>query len=159
MMRTARTIAPLLRALLLTTAGSAALSALTFVTVGCQDENAPETWVKKLNDPIQRPAAIKRLNQFFEDAMTRANKDRNDPTVKALLEKMIEPLTKVYVEGGLDERTRIDLLKFLADTRDVRAKAAWIKACSAFAEGKGASEDDVRWAAPAIGATRLEEGA
>jgi len=159
MMRTARTIAPLLRALLFTTAGSAAVSALSFAMVGCQDESAPETWVKKLNDPIQRPAAVKRLNQFFEDAMTRANKDRNDPNMKGLLDKIIDPLTKTYVDGDLDERTRIDLIKFLADTRDPRAKAAWIKACAAFAEGKGASEDDVRWAAPAIGATKLEEGA
>jgi len=159
MMRTARTIAPLLRALLFTTAGSAAVSALSFAMVGCQDESAPETWVKKLNDPIQRPAAVKRLNQFFEDAMTRANKDRNDPNVKGLLDKIIDPLTKTYLDGDLDERTRIDLIKFLADTRDPRAKAAWIKACAAFAEGKGASEDDVRWAAPAIGATKLEEGA
>jgi HEAT repeat protein len=127
--------------------------------VGCADENAPETWVKKMDDPIQRPAAIKRLIQFFEDAMTRANKDRNDPNVKALLDKIIVPMTTTYTDGQLDERTRIELIKFLADTRDPRAKAAWIKACSGFGNGKGASEDDVRWAAPAIGATKLQEGA
>jgi HEAT repeat protein len=159
MMRTVRTIAPLLRALIFTTAGAVAVSAAAVGMVGCQDENAPETWVKKLGDNIQRPAAIKRLIQFFEDAMTRANKDRNDANVKALLDKIVDPLTKTYVDGDLDERTRIELIKFLADTRDPRAKAAWIKACSGFAEGKGASEDDVRWAAPAIGATKLEEGA
>jgi HEAT repeat protein len=127
--------------------------------VGCNDENAPETWVKKLNDPIQRPPAIKRLIQFFEDAMTRANKNRDDANVKALLDKIIDPLTKTYVDGQLDERTRVELIKFLGDTRDPRSKAAWIKACSGFAAGQGASEDDVRWAAPAIGATKLEEGA
>src|SRR5882724_3497481 len=159
MMRTARTIGPLLRALIFTTASSMALSVAAVGMVGCNDENAPETWVKKLGDPIQRPAAIKRLIQFFEDAMTRANKDRNDANVKGLLDKIVEPLTKTYVDGDLDERTRIELIKFLGDTRDPRAKAAWIKACSGFAEGKGAAEDDVRWAAPAIGATKLEEGA
>src|SRR5882724_474980 len=159
MMRTARTIGPLIRALLFTTASSMALSVAAVGMVGCNDENAPETWVKKLGDPIQRPAAIKRLIQFFEDAMTRANKDRNDANVKGLLDKIVEPLTKTYVDGDLDERTRIELIKFLGDTRDPRAKAAWIKACSGFAEGKGAAEDDVRWAAPAIGATKLEEGA
>ncbi|HEX9297006.1 MAG TPA: hypothetical protein VF881_14280 [Polyangiaceae bacterium] len=159
MIRSAGTIAPLLRALLFTSASFAALSAVAVGTVGCQDENAPETWVKKLNDPIQRPAAIKRLMQFFEDSMTRANKDRNDPNVKALLDKIVDPLSKTYVDGQLDDRTRVELIKFLSDTRDTRAKAAWIKACSAFADGKGASEEDVRWAAPAIGATKLEEGA
>jgi hypothetical protein len=159
MIRIARTIAPLLRALLFTSASCAAVSAATLGMVGCNDENAPETWVKKLKDPIQRPAAIKRLIQFFEDAMTKANKDRNEPNVKALLDKIIGPLTDVYVEGQLDDRTRIELIKFLADARDTRAKAAWIKGCSGFAEGKGASEDDVRWIAPAIGATKLEEAA
>jgi HEAT repeat protein len=159
MIRTARTIGPLIRALLFTAASATAIAAAAVGMVGCQDENAPETWVKKLGDPIQRPAAIKRLIQFFEDAMTRANKDRTDANVKALLDKIIDPLTKTYTDGDLDERTRIELIKFLADSRDPRAKAAWIKACSGFAEGKGASEDDVRWAAPAIGATKLEEGA
>src|SRR5258706_14271 len=91
--------------------------------------------------------------------MTPANKDRNDANVKALLDKIVDPLTKTYVDGDLDERTRIELVKFLADTRDPRAKAACIKACNGFAEGKGASDDDGRWAAPGIGATKVEEGA
>jgi hypothetical protein len=159
MIRIARTLAPLLRALLFTSASLAAVSAATLGMVGCNDENAPETWVKKLDDPIQRPMAIKRLIQFFEDAMTRANKDRNDANVKGLLDKIIAPLTKVYVDGQLDDRTRIELIKFLADTRDTRSKEAWIKGCTGFAEAKGASEDDVRWIAPAMGATKLEEGA
>src|SRR5882724_6317140 len=159
MMRTARTIGPLIRALLFTTAGALAVGATTVGMVGCQDENAPETHVKKLSDPIQKPAAVKRLIQFFEDAMTRANKDRNDANVKALLDKIVEPLTKSYVDGQLDDRTRIDLIKFLSDARDPRAKAAWIKACLGFASGQGASEDDVRWSAPAISALKLEEAA
>jgi HEAT repeat protein len=141
--------------------GSAASLALaaTLGTAGCADENQPETWVKKLNDPLTRPPAIKRLTQFYEDAMTRANKNRDDANVKALLDKVVEPLTKTYTEGQLDDRTRVDLIKFLADTRDTRAKAAWIKACSGFATGGPATEDDVRWTAPAIGATKLEEAA
>ncbi|HKQ69385.1 MAG TPA: hypothetical protein VJT73_08605 [Polyangiaceae bacterium] len=159
MIRIARTIAPLLRALLFTSAGAIALPAALAGMQGCADENAPETHVKKLSDPIQRPAAIKRLIQFFEDAMTRANKNRDDENVKGLLDKIVEPLTKTYVEGGLDDRTRIDLIKLLADTRDPRAKAAWIQACSGFANGKGATEDDVRWSAPAIAATKSEDAA
>ncbi|MEO8800590.1 MAG: hypothetical protein ABI551_22055, partial [Polyangiaceae bacterium] len=41
----------------------------------CADENDPKTWVKRLDDPAQRAASIKRLSQFFEDAMTDAKKD------------------------------------------------------------------------------------
>jgi HEAT repeat protein len=159
MIRSARRIAPILRALAGALAASTALVGASVTMVACADENAPETWVKKLDDPIQKPAAIKRLIQFFEDAMTRANKNRDDPNVKALLDKVVEPLSKVYVDGNLDDRTRVEVIKFLADTRDPRAKAAWIKACSGFAKGQGATEDDVRWVAPAIGAVKLEEGA
>ena len=159
MLRTVRIVAPILRGLLFTSASALVVPAAVSMLQGCADENAPETWVKKTSDPIQRPAAIKRLIQFYEDAITRANKDRNDPSVKAVLDKVIEPLTKIYVEGQLDDRTRIELIKFLAESRDVRAKDAWIKACAGFASGQGASEDDLRWAAPAIGATKLEEAA
>src|SRR3954470_13042305 len=59
MIRAARTIAPLVRALMFTSVGCGAVSGATLM-IGCEDENAPETWVKKLGDPIQRPAAIKR---------------------------------------------------------------------------------------------------
>lgn len=159
MLRSARRVAPILRALLLASVGSSVAIVAGAASVGCTDENQPETWVKRLDDPVTRPAAIKRLIQFFEDAMTRANKDRNDPSVKALLDKVVDPLAKTYTDGNLDDRTRIELIKFLADTRDARAKPAWIKACSSFAAGGGANEDDVRWVAPAIGALQLEDAA
>jgi hypothetical protein len=105
--------------------------------VGRARRKRSETWVKKLGDPIQRPAAIKRLIQFFEDAMTRANKDRNDANVKALLDKIIEPLTKTYVDGDLDERTRIELIKFWP-THATYAPRPPGSRRNGFAEGKGA---------------------
>jgi hypothetical protein len=160
MLRTARTIASILRALLLGSAACAVIGAVGVGTVGCNDESAPETWVKRLNDPVYRPTAVKRLMQFFEDAMTRSNKNREDALVKGLLDKIVEPMAKTYVEGNLDEKTRIELIKFLADSRDARAKGAWIKACDDFGAGKsGVAEDDIRWVAPAMGALKLEEGA
>ncbi|MFX6803731.1 hypothetical protein ABTH20_19950, partial [Acinetobacter baumannii] len=84
---------------------------------GCADENDPQTWVKRLDDPAQRPASLKRLTQFFEDGMTKANKNRDDAAIKELLDKIVEPMTRSYVAGGLDEKTRKELAKFLADTR------------------------------------------
>src|SRR5882672_8312838 len=107
MLRTARSVAPILRALILGSAAACMAVGTGVGIVGCADENEPGTWVKRLDDPVTRPAAIKRLIQFFEDAMTRANKDRNDPVVKGLLDKVVEPLAKTYTDGNLDDRTRI----------------------------------------------------
>ena len=159
MLRNALRFAPLARALLSGATVIAAVAAPSALVAGCADESQPETWVKRLDEPAQRAPAIKRLVQFFEDAMTRANKNREDPTVKALLDKIAEPLASTYATGALDEKTRVDLIKFLADTRDPRAKAALAKACTEFGKGGNASEDDVRWAAPAIGALKLQDAA
>src|SRR5690348_2500718 len=99
MSRSARRITPLLRSLLLgaqiqrtplagVLAASAAMLAMGTVA-GCADENDPATHVNKLSDPATRTAAVNRLIQFFEDAMTRDKSDRNGPTVKPLLDSIL----------------------------------------------------------------------
>ncbi|MEQ1492745.1 MAG: hypothetical protein ABL932_19545 [Terricaulis sp.] len=129
----------------LATGGAVALST---TMVACADENAPETWVKRLDDPAQRATAIQRLSGMFEKAMTDANKNRSDPKVKELLDKIVEPLTKQYTGTSLDEKTRKELIKFIADTRDPRAMPAFSKAFNEFEPGK--NDDDVRYAAQAM---------
>jgi hypothetical protein len=119
--------------------------------VACADENDPQTWVKRLDDPAQRAPAIKRLDQFFNDAMGQANNNREDPKVKALLDQSVEPLTKTYTAGGLDDKTRKDLMKLLGDMGDPRATPAFAKAFKDFESGK--NDDDVKYAAQ--GTTRL----
>ncbi len=116
--------------------------------VACDDENEPKTWVKRLDDPAQRAGAIKRLTQFFEDDMTKANKNRDDATVKALLDDIVDPMSKQYVAGNLDEKTRKDLIKFLADTKDPRTGPALAKALNEYEAGK--NEEDVKYAAKAV---------
>ncbi|MGO8994138.1 MAG: hypothetical protein ACLQVI_12480 [Polyangiaceae bacterium] len=126
--------------------------AVTLVTsttlVACDDENDPKTWVKRLDDPAQRAGAIKRLTQFFEDDMTKANKNRDDPAVKTLLDDIVDPMTKQYVASTLDEKTRKDLMKFLADTKDPRTGPALAKAFNEYEPGK--NEEDVKYAAKAV---------
>ncbi|HEY2515687.1 MAG TPA: hypothetical protein VGI39_32685, partial [Polyangiaceae bacterium] len=116
--------------------------------VACDDENEPKTWVKRLDDPAQRAGAIKRLTQFFEDDMTKANKNRDDPAVKGLLDEIVDPMTKQYTAGNLDDKTRRELMKFLADTRDPRTQPALAKALGEYEPGK--NEDDVKFAANAV---------
>ena len=70
--------------------------------------------------------------QFFEDAMTRDQKDRNGPTVKPLLDLIVEPMTKVCVAGDSDERTQSKIVKFLSDARDPRGEPCLTKVLKDF---------------------------
>src|SRR4051812_46300069 len=115
MFRTARRIAPLVRSLLLGVVTTTGVTMAMGSIVGCADENDPETHVKRLGDPAQRPAAVNRLIQFFEDAMTKDNKDRNGPNVKPLLDVIVPKMTETCVAGDLDDRTNKALIKFLSD--------------------------------------------
>lgn len=119
--------------------------------VACADENDPKTWVKRLDDPAQRAPAIKRLDQFFNDARTPSSNSRDDGKVKAILDDAVEPLAKTYIAGGLDDKTRKDLMKLLGDMGDPRAAPAFAKAFKDFESGK--NDDDVKFASQ--GTTRV----
>lgn len=157
MFRTARRITPLLHTLLFGTAMVTGAAVVATTITGCADENDPETHVKRLGDPATRTAAVNRLIQFFEDAMTRDNKDRNGPTVKPLLDKIIEPMNNLCTQGDLETATNSKLVKFLSDTRDPRAEGCIVKALKDYKVDQ--TEDDVRWATRAVGAMKLKAAA
>lgn len=115
---------------------------------GCADENDPKTWVSRLDDASKRAASVKRLGQFFEDTMTKANGDRNDASVKALLDTIAEPMAKVYATGGGDEKTRRELLKILSDLQDARTAPAFARAFQDYEPGR--NDDEVKNATAAI---------
>ena len=156
-MGTARTVVCTLR--LLSAAANAAMPTclagvavlgIAASLVACDDENDPKTWVKKLDDPAQRANAIKRLTQFYEDGMTKASNNAQAPEIKALLDTIVEPLTKTYTGGNLDDKTRTDLMKFLAETHDPRTQPALAKALKDFEMGK--TDDEARVACESINA-------
>src|SRR5215813_3377310 len=101
-----------------------AVGLLLLLASGCADENDPKTWVKRLDDQGTRAPAIKRLDQFFNDTMGGVNNNREDPKVKTLLDESVEGLTKTYTAGGLDDKTRKDLIKLLGDMGEPRAAPA-----------------------------------
>ncbi len=150
MFRSTLTTAALVRSLLVGTATTFALAGVSATLVGCKDESQPDYWVEKLEDAKWKPQAVKRLQQFFEDAATRSNNDLTNPEVKALLDKIIGPLTNTYVSGyeELDGKTRVTLIKLLADFRDPRAEPALKKAFEEFAKRPRESKDDadIKWA-------------
>lgn len=128
----------------------AALVVGASVITACDDENDPKTWVKRLDDPAQRAKAIERLSAFYEDGMTKAGNNPSDPAIKELLDTIVEPLTKTYTAGGLDDKTRIDLMKLLAETHDTRTQPAIAKALSSFEMGK--TDDEARVACESVNA-------
>ena len=156
MFRTRRATYALLRTLAFGTALPVlGLSVITLAA--CKDEGQPEYWVDKLGDAGWRARAIKQLDQFYEDAATRAaNQAGDSPEIRALVEKTVVPLTSTYVEqyDNLDEKTRHRLIKLLATMRDPRTEPALTKAMGEFAE-KGRGGEDLKWAARAAADLKL----
>lgn len=158
-MRTSRAIASLIRSLLL---GSSLTTALVVspALIGCKDESQPEYWVEKLEDPSWRARAVSRLAQFFEDTLTRKNNDQKAPEVVEFVNKTVEPLTKLYVDDydNVDSKTRVVLIKLLADFRDKRTEPALKKAFEQFVKLPKTSRDetDIKWAARANEDLKLE---
>lgn len=157
MLRTSRVIATLLRTLVLGSALAGITVGAASSLVACASENEPEYWIEKLDDKAWRPRAIERLSQFFEDAMTRGNKDFNNPDVKALLDKLVGPLTNIYVNeyANLDEKNRESLINILAGFKDQRTEPALKMAFEEFGKrGRGGKE--VKWAARAVRDMKLK---
>lgn len=159
MLRSSRTIVSLVRHLMLGTAGTLAVAAVSTTLVGCKDESQPEYWVEKLSDASWRPRAVKRLEQFYEDSVTKAGKKEDAPEVKALLDKIVEPLTKTYVDnyGDLDGKSRVSLIKLLSAFNDPRTEPALKKAFEEFAKKPATSKDDtdIKWAVRATASLKL----
>lgn len=120
-------------------------------------ESDPRTWTARLEDPAQRALAVKRLAQSFEDAMASSPAPlpakRDDANVKRLLDVIVEPLAGTYENGGLDDESRMGLIKLLADMGDPRAARAFAKAFRSFEPGK--TDDDLKYAAQ--GTARLAQ--
>jgi hypothetical protein len=143
-MKTANTLVCTLRLLsaAATIAGPVLVGLSGAALVACDDENDPKTWVKRLDDPAQKGKAIDRLGAFYEDGMTKAGNKADDPSIKALLDVIVDPMTKTYVAGGLDDKTRTDLMKYLAEMHDTRTFPAIAKALTSFESGK--TDDEAR---------------
>lgn len=159
MLRSTRTLASLIHHLMLGTATVVATGTLVTTLVGCKDEGKPDYWVDKLEEKSWRPRAVKRLEQFYEDAVTKANKDANAPEVKALLDKIVVPLTNAYVTGydDYDVKTRTTLIKLLSAFQDPRTEPALKKAFDEFIKRPSTNKDDtdIKWAVRGAGKLKL----
>jgi HEAT repeat protein len=160
MLRSSRRLASLIGSLVLGTSLPTLVAVTTLTTISCKDESQPEYWVDKLQDASWRARAVNRFEQFFEDALTRSNKDLKAQEVQDLINKSVEPLSKAYVEGAdtLDPKSRVTLMKLLSGYKDKRAEPAFRKAFEDFAKNPktGKDDQDIKWAAIAVGDLKLE---
>jgi len=159
MLRSTRILASLIRSLNIGTALVIGTTAMATTVVGCKDESQPEYWVEKLNDRAWKPRSIKRLEQFVEDALTKADKDLSKDEVQNLLKLIVDPLTKTYVDDfdTLDTKTRVSLIKLIASFRDERTVPALKKAFDEFAaKPKDKDYEDMKWASRATADLRKE---
>jgi hypothetical protein len=161
MLRSSRPIVSLICSLVMGTAPTTAATLLMAGTmVACQDESQPEYWTGKLDDAAWKARAVKRLEQFFEDAVTKNGNDIKAQGVQDVINKTVDPLTKTYAEGydQLDSKTRTSLIKLLASYRDKRTEPALKKAFEEFIKHPATAKDenDVKWAAKATGDMKLE---
>ncbi len=158
MLRSSRTIASLIRSLVLGTATTTTLVLVAASVVGCKDESQPDYWVEKLDDPAWRARAVKQLEQFFEDSVTK-NGDLKSEGVQTLIGKTVDPLTKTYVDGydSLDDKTRVALIQLLESYKDKRIEPAVKKAFDEFAKHPATAKDaqDIKWAALAVSDLKL----
>jgi len=160
MLRSARRVASLIGALLLGSAMPTAVALTAITATGCKDESQPEYWVDKLGEASWRARAVNRFEQFFEDALTRSNKNLKAPEVQELINKSVDALTKAYVEGGdaLDPKSRVALIKLLSGYKDKRADPAFKKAFDDFVKTPKTNKDDqdIKWSAIAVGDMKEE---
>jgi hypothetical protein len=161
MLRSSRTVVSLIRSLVLGTATTTTATVMVAsMLVGCKDESQPDYWVEKLSDAAWKARAVKRLEQFFEDAATKNGNDIKAADVQKLVDLTVEPLTNTYVNDydTLDTKTRVSLIKLLASYRDKRTEKALKKAFEEFVKRPATAKDetDVKWAAQATGNLKLE---
>lgn len=125
-----------------------------------KDETQPEYWLEKLDDASLRARAVRRLEQFFEDAYTRGNTELGAPEVQRFIDLSVEPLTRTYVQASdtMDPKARVSLIKLLSAYRDQRAVPAFKKAFEEFAKvpKAGSADQDIKWAAIAAGDLKSE---
>ena len=141
--------------------------AASSLVVGCADENDPMTYVAQLNDGPKQASAIKRLDQFYQFAMTNDKNDRGGPNVKPLLDKIVDPLNKLCIDDKsmktMQDQTRSALIKLVADTQDTRGAPCLTKVLDDFKAGStdpGAfTEQDVQQVMRAVGQTKMKETA
>ncbi len=113
------------------------------------DEGAPATWVARLADPALRTKAAARLVQMYEDQVTRR------VPVEPLLAQIVPPLTARCAAGELNSVSTTRVVRLLADARDPRAEACYVKVLEGYRPDTPSTMERLGVVLPALGALKL----
>jgi hypothetical protein len=105
-----------------------ALLALLLIQ-GCHaSEDDPAGLAAELDDPVRREHAIAHIQKNYSAALTKAQNNREDAAVKAVVDATVVKIAESYVKYGDDTQNGTLMIRTLADMRDVRALPAFLDA-------------------------------
>jgi HEAT repeat protein len=116
---------------------------------GCEDENAPKTWVGKLGEDRKRPGAMRHLRQLWETRVTAAHDNLQDREVQAFLNEALPAIVDAFRAHPQEVSTRKEAIPILAGCHDPRAVPALLSALE-FSPGNSDSERIALQAAQAL---------
>jgi hypothetical protein len=120
-------------------------------------ESSVAHWLEELRQA--NPQAVAELEQRFDATLARANQDMAAAEVRRLLDEIVGPLTRAYVElrDRFEPAVRLRLLRLLNATQDPRAEPAYQVALDAFVARAPTDTDetDLPWALRAIAQQHL----
>lgn len=125
-----------------------------------QDTDQPEYWLERLVDPNQQAQCVERLTLAYDTAMAHANGEGSGEEPRALVDRIVLPLTDAYIRNYVvfDTKTRANLVKLLSRFNDPRAEPAFKKAIGGYLQLLPTDREslDLKWAASAVGAMKLQ---
>lgn len=134
-----------------------AMSAPAATAAVPNDEDLPRTHVDRLKDRATRLTAVERLVELFAEAMRRDEGNREGPAVKPLLAEIVKPMNEACLSRDLDDYTRSKIISFMSAARHPDGERCLVKALEDYKVEL--TEEDVRWAARAVTAMKLDAAA
>lgn len=102
---------------------------MTGTFVACHaDEDDPAGQADELSDPVRRENAIRNIQNIWSKALVASDGDRDAPEVQAVLDAVVEKMSKAYVDNRQDNQNGLAMLSLLKEMNDPRATDAFIAA-------------------------------
>jgi HEAT repeat protein len=97
--------------------------------LGCHAaEDDPEGQASELSDPVRRENAIFNLKEVYTETLAANGGDRNNADVKTVVDVIVDPLTRAYIDYPEDRINGLAILDLLYEIQDPRSMPALLEA-------------------------------